>query len=313
MLILLEGVDGSGKSTLVDDFLLQLHDEAVHYRRGPLKDHPLHEYLWPLVKYRTLLGPSVVCDRWHVGELVYGPLYRGASKLTPAMEAYIDAFLASRGALKLWVDTPFETVQIRLKTRGEDLLQEQHARLVWDWYRDHLPKRGWTAVSGVLQKQKRADEVENLITKARRLASSAISMHFSAYVGPPEPEVVLFGDHASLRQNRPKYDGLPWVPYEDSPGHYAISAVVSQQNFPSWGIAQPSMLADPDWITYLSNLKKDVPILVVFGQQLRHIIRERGLERKFRIVFMQDPAKGTGSPFTVSRYGEHLLDRIQRA
>src|SRR4051812_12260533 len=132
-LILLEGVDGSGKSTLVDDFLLQLPHTGIHFSRGPLKLHPLIDYLLPLVDYRP--GIDIVCDRWHLGELVYGPLYRARSRLTPAMELYIDLFLESRGALKLWVDTPFEQVQTRLKIRGEDFLQEQHVRLVWDFYR----------------------------------------------------------------------------------------------------------------------------------------------------------------------------------
>jgi thymidylate kinase len=312
MLILIEGVDGSGKSTLVDEFNILMPDDARHFARGPLKQHPLVEYLYPLLNYHPIMSVPVICDRWHVGELVYGPLYRGSSKLTPAMEAYIDAFLRSRGALKLWVDTPYETVELRLKTRGDDLLQEQHQRLVWDWYRDHLPRRGWRSVPGNLQKTKRAELVRQLLKDAQMAASMATSIHYPHYVGPPEPEVVLFGDHVTTRQDRPTFDGLPWVPYEDSPGHYAISAVVSQAKFPSWGIASPRMLLDRDWIERMKRFKKDVPILVVFGQQYVAAMRQRGLERDFRIVQMQDPARGTGSPFTVSRYGEHLLERIKR-
>lgn len=313
MLIIVEGVDGSGKSTLVDEFNLSMPDDTVHLRRGPLKHHPLVEYLYPLAQYRPMQSQSVVCDRWHVGELVYGPLYRGMSKLTPAMEAYVDKFLESRGALKLWVDTPFETVQLRMSTRGEDFLQPQHARLVWDWYRDHLPRRGWRSVSGTLQKTKRAEVVEQLVKDARMLAVSATSTWFPWYVGPPEPEVVLFGDHAQVRTDRPRFRDLPWVPWEDSPGHYALSAIVSQTKFPKWGVARPQTLLDRDFTERLKHFKKNVPILVLFGDQLRAAVRQRGLERDFRIVHMQDPARGTGSPFTVSRYGEHLLERINRA
>lgn len=313
MLVILEGVDGSGKSTLVDEFNLQMPDQTRHFRRGPLKNHPLIEYLYPLLDYKPMQEPSIIADRWHVGELVYGPLYRGVSKLTPAMEAYIDAFLESRGALKLWVDTPYETVQFRLQERGDDLLQEQHQRLVWDWYRDHLPKRGWKPIPGNLQKQKRADKVSGLIHTAKMFAASCMGTHYPGYVGPASPRVVLFGDHQMVRQDRPQYNGIPWVPYEDSPGHYVLSAIVSQHEFPSWGLAMPRMLMDQAFTTRLEHMDEDTPILVLFGAQLRAAVRERELEKKFRIVYMQDPAIGTKSPFTVSRYGEFLLERIRRA
>lgn len=308
MLVILEGVDGSGKSTLVDDFLLQLGDSAVTLHRGPIKTHPMHEYVHALRAYQPTTD-KVVCDRWHVGELVYGPLYRGESKLTSAMETYVELFLTSRGALKLWVDTPFETVRVRLATRGEDFLQEQHLRLVWDFYRDHLPIRGWRSVSGKEQKQKRAELVADLITRAKRLCMTAPSTYWPGYVGPLNPRVLLVGNHHLNGQDRPNFGPLPWVPYEGSPGHYLMTAVASQRDFPRYGLVNPLQF-DSDFARgFVGNLEEK-PVFVAFGEKVASRLKTLGYDR---IVVMQDPARGTQSPFTVSRYGEFLLERIRRA
>ena len=144
-LVIVEGVDGSGKSTFIQQLSQLFPDGTQNKHCGPLRQHPLNEYVMSLAGYRPH-SDWILCDRWQVGEMVYGPLYRGTSKVTPAMDTYIEMFLRSRGAYRLMMNTPFSIVQRRLEERGEDFLQPQHIRLVLDYYTDYAEQHGWDSV-----------------------------------------------------------------------------------------------------------------------------------------------------------------------
>lgn len=207
MLIICEGVDGGGKSTLVQQLV------ATHAARHP---HPalvcttvthkgqpqpgldaFQEYELPLEEPRMLRMIKsrhhlVVMDRWHAGEIIYGQLYRGSSRLTEGGMLHVEMLLSALGALKLLAqpDNPAEVTH-RLKERGEDFLRLDHVAQVHAWYENHAKTYGYHRAS-------------NLSTAFMLNAAMAMSLdetphggtpeHLPGYVGSVAPGVLLVGD-----------------------------------------------------------------------------------------------------------------------
>lgn len=125
--VIVEGVDCSGKTTLCKQIVDELVDLKVNvefYHHGPLRASVEQEYYEPLLP--TCLYPTVlVADRWHLGEMVYGPLYRGGSEMSEEELEAIESELSSLGAKKILLDPPQEEVIRRMKERGEDFLKQE--------------------------------------------------------------------------------------------------------------------------------------------------------------------------------------------
>lgn len=150
MFAIFEGGDGVGKSTLAEavaERIQELHpdDKVEMLHRSQLKRPPTHEYAFDVDDYRPGTGRHLVCDRWHVGEMVYGPLYRDAGEYGAMGEAsfrWIDLYLRTRGA-NLWlVDHPNQKVRERLAIRGEDYLLPKDLDWCLDRFRDVTPRSG---------------------------------------------------------------------------------------------------------------------------------------------------------------------------
>ena len=111
-LIVLDGCDGAGKTTLA---------AALANRHG----HSLvHAALTPagtdlFAKYHAILarpGPQVL-DRSFVSELVYGPLDRGHSRLTFAQAARLAIAAAQRGGILVHLTGQPDQIAARLLAR----------------------------------------------------------------------------------------------------------------------------------------------------------------------------------------------------
>lgn len=74
--IILEGPDGSGKTTLANALRDRFGFDVLHEGPPPSDKEPLRYYAEKLVKAFRAKKP-VVFDRFHLGETVYGPLKRG--------------------------------------------------------------------------------------------------------------------------------------------------------------------------------------------------------------------------------------------
>lgn len=122
-IIILEGIDGAGKSTLAERLASSSPIPARVSHQGPLERSAVEEYLLPL--YQVSPDELFIADRWHVSETIYGPLYRGVSAVSPALYQAIEEALASLGAVKVLVRPSYMTVVRRLATRGEGFLQPE--------------------------------------------------------------------------------------------------------------------------------------------------------------------------------------------
>lgn len=235
MLIILEGVDGAGKSTLVEAIQGEIPTaETMH--RGAIKRSPLIEYEAGLDHYRAGTGQHIVCDRWHIGEMIYGPLLRGESKLSPATLEHVELYLASRGALRMWVDTPLNTVMDRIATRGDDIISSDSIPLIWDWYHRTLTAaHGWWPVSGTSSKT----ELVRTVTRsaqATEKASEFLGRYRKDYIGAPQVDVLVLATNYRDPSGAVRWTA-PFKPYTNTFGDRLLTAI-NEHNVPRrYGLA----------------------------------------------------------------------------
>lgn len=113
MIVIIEGPDGSGKTTLAKKVVELTGAEYIHAKK-PVR-HPLVEYTAPLEP-----GKDYVLDRWHVGEMVYGPIHRGGSGLTQEQFWAVEQYLDDLGAVIVHCTGPTMDLVARLRERGEE-------------------------------------------------------------------------------------------------------------------------------------------------------------------------------------------------
>lgn len=165
--IVIEGIDGAGKSTLVERIKAQIpkdYDTVFVAKGVPVFDDPALEY----EKHLTWLRPNhfAVFDRFYVGELLYGPLYRGFSNVAGRWQERLDEHLDILGAIKVILLPPREVCRERAYSRGEDYLKPEHFDQIWDGYRDFAANNpSWLII------QDNSDETAvELVRKAIRKA-----------------------------------------------------------------------------------------------------------------------------------------------
>jgi len=136
MIVILEGADGVGKTTAAQMLRSELRRQnkpVISHHRGPPKRDPLLEYTADLEHSSDWLWH--ICDRWHWGELIYGPLYRGKSLLSGAAHQAVDEFLARHGAIVIHIDLPTRLVEERVAERGDDYVKPEHLGFILQEYR----------------------------------------------------------------------------------------------------------------------------------------------------------------------------------
>jgi hypothetical protein len=218
MLIAFEGVDCSGKSTLikhVQKILLQrgLISEVVNHGKPAPNAHPLTEYAGSIT---SRAGRHLIFDRLHVGEEIYGKLYRDGSRLTLAQRVFIDGLLASYGALLVHVTASPDTVVARCQSRGEDYLKsEDVAWAVEEYHRQTVDRRYWITVN---TDNHDLDDMPSVAMKlveiamTRWLTMSPVIELGTDYVGPRWPQALLVADRpVPTADARTPYGALtPW-------------------------------------------------------------------------------------------------------
>lgn len=133
MLIIVEGQDGVGKSTFVRRLVEEISYDpnvtghiTVLHAKAPQTD-AVYEYTQPLNQYRpkqpAFARQHVICDRWHIGELVYPAVFHRPTTMTPQVRTMIELYLDALGAVLVWLtDTP-ENIVERVAERGDDLVE----------------------------------------------------------------------------------------------------------------------------------------------------------------------------------------------
>jgi hypothetical protein len=219
MLIIVEGADGAGKSTLCNRIAEEIGGFVHRLHRGKLERHPLEEYELDLDWYAPGSGEHIICDRWHLGEAVYGPKYRGRSEMDSAMMLHIELFLRARGALLVHMYGDPDLLASRLDAdewvKREEIndLQRRymmmHGDSILPWFEWHV---------GKVDERMFFDRVMVAAKRAEEAASVVASI--PTYVGQPEPQYLLVGE----MRNDLRYNSA-FVPYRNTSGHYLLGCV----------------------------------------------------------------------------------------
>lgn len=108
MLIVIEGPDKTGKTTLAKAIAEQLGYEYKHFSAP--KGSPADEYIDFLLKLKR----PTVCDRFHLGELVYGPMFRGKAGITPLELVTIERVMRLKQTILIHAVTNMKLANQRL-------------------------------------------------------------------------------------------------------------------------------------------------------------------------------------------------------
>lgn len=251
MLIIVEGTDGNGKSTVIEELVRYVERidprskiEVLH--KGPPTQHPLDEYVKPLLSYRPLQGHHIICDRWHVGEWVYPEVLNRRTQADRAVWYYTEMFLHSRGAFVLYPRVDENARHRWFIERGDDLVQvHQLAKLDagYSFMRDQhlLPYRHW-----VIDNE---HAVGAVITHAKHRESMSARLNtLTTYVGPPRPDWLLIGDVRNAVTG-PEDLSPAFMPYRGTSGHYLFSAL-RRHRFVGVGLLNANDVDDALWAQY---------------------------------------------------------------
>lgn len=132
MLITIEGVDKAGKTTLASLLSKKLNWPLVHFGKpGP---DPATEYIQFIEKSK-----NVVCDRFYVGELIYGPLLRGKQSMTPLQMITIERLCRRKGCILVHVAPDYETIELRLNMLGDEMVTHEQNKKAYEMFEVIIP------------------------------------------------------------------------------------------------------------------------------------------------------------------------------
>jgi len=202
MIVLLEGTDGAGKSSFAELLRrtgIRRGYKVTYLHRGVPERSPLDEYELDLEEMYPYLPEDradtlFTLDRWHMGQPIYGGLYRDANDLGDGGVWHVDAFLQARGALQLVLAPGVDVLRERTQARGEDYLKDEHIEHVSEAYLALANKyhRSVSVLTDENLNEPWADLVLDMAVKRNREAQG-LYQHIG-YVGPIEPDILIVGN-----------------------------------------------------------------------------------------------------------------------
>lgn len=123
MIVVLEGPDLAGKTTVAERAVKRYGGTVIANGPPPPHGSLVQHYLQQIEDARDR-GPALtVFDRLHVGELIYGPLFRSTSRLSTQDVSSIEHALEDADATKLHIDAEDSILLSRLQHRGDPLIE----------------------------------------------------------------------------------------------------------------------------------------------------------------------------------------------
>lgn len=318
MLIVIEGPDRVGKSTLVGECRRMISDagrQVVSMHRGsPDPDsHPLHDYALPISVY-TPASPgdrgtcSIICDRLHLGDLTYGPIYRGECRQTAEMVHYTTALIDARGGVKVHMTSDPEIVIRRVKAEGEinSYLKIPDVHRVVDAYRQ-VCGPDWLDVNTAswrsLGDTRGAARILVQWAREREAKVRPVYEIDSDYVGPLRPRALFVGQERDDAPAPPRY--AAYTPWENSAGEFLIGGIIDAGYSLSADVGVTSLSPSSDIASLHAVLGS--PKVIALGEAAAAHLRVAGITVK---TILADPEV---EKCTAPRYREIFVASIRES
>lgn len=230
MLTIIEGVDETGKTTLARQF----GGRYVHFG-PPSEKGPLYDYTKELA--RTSAPTHTTIDRFHWGEQVYGPEYRGESGIDDAQRYWLDLVIGGRGGvIVLCFDAP-EAIYQRVTSADDDFVRHDltHLKLLQEKFLTLTRNTALPVYGHSVQRPLDPYAVKWGDITRNYLATSG---HF---ISTPQPSVLLVGDEPG--NGDPVERAFPFYPGSTNCGHYLMDALLKTG---LWGTVMITNSLHPD-------------------------------------------------------------------
>lgn len=244
MLIICEGPDRVGKSTFIREARTMIDSQGrrvVSMHRGaPSADSSfLKDYAAPISTYspaapRDKTTHSMICDRLHLGDRVYGPIYRGECRGTPAMQMFMDGLIEARGGVKIHMTASAKLIEKRIQEEGEEnsYLKIKDVNTIVETYKK-ICATGWvdidtTSWETIKQTRDAAKIVVGWAADREREMLPVFSQE-PEYIGPRRPKFLVVGDDVEAREHTHRRHGRSYASFTPWPGtaaEYLLNSLI---------------------------------------------------------------------------------------
>ena len=143
--LIFEGCDASGKTTIQEILREIIRHTFLIHTSAPVKGNS-KEYFYNLLDKLTdfagIINQPLFFDRFHVGELVYGSIFRPETIDDAVKEKMfrLEERLAEKEAKMVYITASPDTIVNRLKKRGDWYVQPSDVQRILDKYEQMLAK-----------------------------------------------------------------------------------------------------------------------------------------------------------------------------
>jgi len=239
-LIIIEGLDGAGKTTFARRIVQQLtHRTNLHHLRfGPprgVNEDPFFHFERSLYEYLDS-GMPIICDRLHWSERAYGPVLRGRDRLGVPGWRHVELFLRRHDAVVVYLHQPREVLADRIRTRGDDLVSPDQLTQLEVGYQWCLRN---TILPVISLRDPTDVDAETVIAIAEGYWR-ADTCAGPTYVGRQDPDFLVFGE---ARSSPVGPDRSAFVPRRSTSGYHLLNCLPER----IWGrMGLCNALEEPD-------------------------------------------------------------------
>lgn len=135
MIIIIEGENKCGKSTLAREIMSNFKFNYLKFSQ-PKKD-PFIEYMEAL-EYIEKLDGDWIFDRFYLGEMVYGPLYREKAGLTLKQQRAIEKRLHEMNTVIFYCVNDIEKIEKMFIEDGEEFAEKEKIKKTLELFGEQI-------------------------------------------------------------------------------------------------------------------------------------------------------------------------------